>query len=83
MKKTRIVILALFLMLYIVVQSTNYYLEYSIEQYEKQIEKKNEEIDNLLVESNVELSRDNAINEHGLKLNNNVYYLEEDNNEKD
>ncbi|MFV0289109.1 MAG: hypothetical protein ACK5HR_06655 [Mycoplasmatales bacterium] len=64
--------------IYIVIQSTNYMLEYKIEKHEENIEKIKNEINEIKIKENLSLSREKAINEYKLSLNNNIYYLEEE-----
>lgn len=79
MKNKKYIILILIVFIgYIGIQSINYMIEYKIEEYEKNIEQLENKINEIMMKENLSLSREKAINDYNLQLNNNIYYLKEE-----
>ncbi len=75
--KKEIITLFLIVLVYIVLQSLNYNLEYNLKEKQEQVEMKKGQLDEANIKEDLQLSREQAINEDKLQLNENIYYLED------
>ncbi len=80
MKKKDIIILTIMIIFYMLVSTINYSVKYKTIEYKNSISELNDELNEMKMDEKQSLSREKAIEDYNLKLNNdNIYYLEEEN----
>ena len=73
-----VVIAAIAVCIYLITSTMNYNLEYKTQELKNKTKKNEQMIDEMLIEERINLSREEAMHEYGLELNNNWYYLKEE-----
>ncbi len=80
MKKKDVIIPTIMIIFYIMLSTINYSVQYKTIEYKNSISEFNDGINELKMDEKQSLSREKAIEDYKLKLNNdNIYYLEEEN----
>ncbi len=80
MKKKDVIIVTIMIIFYMLLSTLNYSVKYKTIEYNNSISELNNEINEMKMDEKQSLSREKAIKDYKLKLNNdNVYYLEEEN----
>lgn len=75
--KTLIVISIVSLVVYLVTSTINYKYDYKAQELSTKVTEYEQKIDELLIEERINLSREEATSQYKLKLNNNWYYLKD------
>lgn len=80
MKTRDFIILAAMIIIYIVFTTINYSIQYKTIEYKEKISELENSSNELMMNEKQTLSREKAIDNYDLRLNNeNIYYLEEEN----
>ncbi len=79
MKKKDIVIVTVMIIFYMLLSTLNYSVKYKTIEYKNSISELTSELNEMKMDEKQTLSREKAIEDYGLKLNNdNIFYLEEE-----
>ncbi len=80
MKKKDVIIVTIMIIFYMLLSTLNYSVKYKTIEYKNSISELNNELNEMKMDEKQSLSREKAIEDYKLKLNNdNIYYLEEEN----
>ncbi len=80
MKKKDVIIVTVMIIFYMLLSTLNYSVKYKTIEYKNSISELNNELNEMKMDEKQSLSREKAIEDYNLKLNNdNIYYLEEEN----
>ncbi len=80
MKKKDVIIVTIMIIFYMLLSTLNYSVKYKTIEYKNSISELNNELNEMKMDEKQSLSREKAIEDYNLKLNNdNIYYLEEEN----
>ncbi len=83
MKSNLFIVLIASGVIYLVTSTLIYNIDYSIQDIEEQTKLYEQKIDELIIEERLHLSRDEAINTYKLDLNNNWYYLKDEDEQEE